>query len=177
MPTLIPRRTVPELNVSLVDGDEWRLKDRAPAHFTMVVFYRGLHCPICAQYLRQLDGMMEAFAARGVEPIAISTDTAERAAESKKKWGLATLPIGCELSLESARAWGLFISAGRGRTSAGIEEPDYFNEPGLFLIRPDATLYASMVSSMPFARPHFDDVLKALEFIIEKDYPARGEIA
>ncbi len=28
---------------------------------------------------------------------------------------------------------------------------------------------------MPFARPHFSDVLKSLEFIIEKSYPARGE--
>jgi hypothetical protein len=29
---------------------------------------------------------------------------------------------------------------------------------------------------MPFARPHFDDILTALDFVIAKDYPARGEV-
>jgi hypothetical protein len=29
---------------------------------------------------------------------------------------------------------------------------------------------------MPFARPHFGDVLTALDFVIAKDYPARGEV-
>jgi hypothetical protein len=28
---------------------------------------------------------------------------------------------------------------------------------------------------MPFARTNFGELLKALDFIIEKDYPARGE--
>ena len=45
-------------------------------------------------------------------------------------------------------------------------------KPGLVLVRPDGTLYAALVGSMPFARPHFSEVLKALDFIVEKDYPA-----
>ena len=28
----------------------------------------------------------------------------------------------------------------------------------------------------PFARPRFGDILKALDFVIAKDYPARGEV-
>jgi hypothetical protein len=60
-------------------------------------------------------------------------------------------------------------------TSAGIEETRQFNEPGLFLVRPDGTLYWAAVQSVPFARPHFDEVLKAVDFIKSKDYPARGE--
>ena len=28
---------------------------------------------------------------------------------------------------------------------------------------------------MPFARPHFDELLGAMDFAIAKDYPARGE--
>ena len=47
--------------------------------------------------------------------------------------------------------------------------------PGLFLVRPDQTLYASNIVTMPFTRPHFKDVLGALDVIIERDYPARGE--
>ncbi|MEZ5581225.1 MAG: hypothetical protein R3F40_18540 [Candidatus Competibacteraceae bacterium] len=31
------------------------------------------------------------------------------------------------------------------------------------------------MNTMPFARPHFKDVLMALDFIVKNDYPARGE--
>jgi hypothetical protein len=62
-----------------------------------------------------------------------------------------------------------------GVTSVGIEEPKQFNEPGLFLIRPDGTLYMAAVQSMPFARPQFEEVLKALDFIKARDYPPRGD--
>ena len=66
--------------------------------------------------------------------------------------------------------------AGSGKTSVGIEEPALFSEPGLFLVRPDGTLYWSAVQTMPFSRPHFADVLTALDFVIDKNYPARGEV-
>ncbi len=42
-------------------------------------------------------------------------------------------------------------------------------------MRPNGELYAALIGSMPFARPHFSEILKALRFIIEKDYPGRGE--
>ena len=61
-------------------------------------------------------------------------------------------------------------------TSAGVEEPALFSEPGLFLVRPDGILYFASVQTMPFARPHFSDILAALDFVIAKDYPARGEV-
>ncbi|MFN7087813.1 MAG: AhpC/TSA family protein, partial [Burkholderiales bacterium] len=64
---------------------------------------------------------------------------------------------------------------GRGKTSMGIEEPALFSEPGVFLVRPDRTLYWAAVQTMPFARPHFRDMLAAIDFVIKNDYPARGE--
>jgi hypothetical protein len=84
-------------------------------------------------------------------------------------------PFGYGLSLKSAREWGLYISASRGKTSIGIEEPALFSEPGVFLVRPDGTLYYGSVQTMPFARPSFPDLLGAIDFAIDKDYPARGE--
>ena len=42
-------------------------------------------------------------------------------------------------------------------------------------MRPDRTLYYGAVQTMPFARPHFDELLVAVDYAIEKDYPARGE--
>lgn len=80
------------------------------------------------------------------------------------------------LSLDMGRTWGLYISSSRGKTSVGVEEPALFTEPGVFLVRKDGTLYFASVQTMPFARPHFDDIMQALDFVIENDYPARGEV-
>ena len=141
----------------------------------MVVFYRGLHCPVCRTYIGELDKLQDDFGKRGVNVIALSSDTRERAEETRSKWGLKSVDLGYGLTIESARRWGLFVSTSRGVTSSGVEEPAEFNEPGLFLVRPDGTLYWSNVASMPFARPHFNEILQAIDFVIAKDYPARGE--
>lgn len=175
MSTTKPRTETPDLEFETVDGDTWRLADQEPENFTMIVAYRGLHCPICRNYLRELDRMSEDFEKRGVQTVVVSTDDRERAEETKRDWALENLTVGYSLALDKAREWGLFISTSRGKTSAGIEEPPLFNEPGLFLVRPDKTLYASNIVTMPFTRPRFKDVLAALDTIIEKDYPARGE--
>ncbi|MDP6572484.1 MAG: peroxiredoxin-like family protein [Rhodospirillales bacterium] len=175
MTSLVPRQPVPELEVPTVDGGAWKLSESAPENFTMVAFYRGLHCPICAGYLGDLDRKRDDFRGLGVEAVMISSDDRERASETKEKWGIENLVIGYDLSIDKAREWGLFISTGRGKTSVGVEETAMFSEPGLFLVRPDGTLYASSVNTMPFARPNFGELLKAVDFIVAKDYPARGE--
>jgi peroxiredoxin len=172
---LKPRAPVPALNVSLVGGGSWDGSQVKSEKFTMVVFYRGLHCPICRAYLTELNRLASEFAQRGVEVVAISSDSAERAEQAKRDWTLPNLKIGYGLSEASARAWGLYISTSRGTTSIGIDEPARFSEPGLFLVKPDGTLYHGAVQTMPFARPHFDEMLKAIDFAVAKDYPARGE--
>ena len=50
-----------------------------------------------------------------------------------------------------------------------------FPEPGVFLVRPDGTLYYAAVQTMPFARPHFDERIGALDFAIANNHPARGK--
>jgi hypothetical protein len=86
-----------------------------------------------------------------------------------------SLRFGYDLSLATAREWGLYTSKGRGQTSIGIEEPAVFSEPAVYLVRPDGSLYYGAVQTMPFARPHFDELLSAIDFAVAKDYPARGE--
>lgn len=172
---LKPREPVPPLEVTTVDGKPWRLADQRPESFTLAVFYRGLHCPVCSRYVKGLADSLDDFRERGVEVIAISTDDGERAARARQEWQLGDLAIGYGLSIEQARVWGLYISNSRGKTSAGIEEPRQFSEPGLFLVRPDGSLYLAAVQSVPFARPHVDEVLKAVDFIKERDYPPRGD--
>ncbi|UUZ71900.1 AhpC/TSA family protein [Polaromonas sp. P1(28)-8] len=140
-----------------------------------MVFYRGLHCPICAKYLLELERLAPEFATRGVQVIAVSSDDEERGKQMADKVKASAVKFAYGLSLKSAREWGLYISASRGKTSLGIEEPALFSEPGVFLVRPDGTLYYGAVQTMPFARPQFQDLLGAVDFAIAKDYPARGE--
>jgi peroxiredoxin len=173
---LFPRQLVPPLNVDLAGGGSFDLGNERPAHFTLLVFYRGLHCPICKTQLKELESKLDEFDKRGVAVLAVSSDTRERATQTKEAWGLTRLRVGYGLDLTAARRWGLFISTGRGMTSAGVEEPARFSEPALYLLRPDGTLYFGSVQTMPFARPHFSDILAAIDYVLKNKYPARGEV-
>lgn len=172
---LIPRQKVPELSVETLSSGPFDLATDGSDFATLVVFYRGLHCPICATYLKELGRLTSDFAEKGVKTIAISSDPQDRAQQMADKVGHPELRFGYGLSLEKAKEWGLFISTSRGKTSIGIVEPDLFSEPGVFLVRPDGTLYFSAVQTMPFVRPHFKEMVGALEFVQANDYPARGE--
>ncbi len=174
---LVPRQPVPTLQVPTLDHGSYSLQSDAAQNFSLVVFYRGLHCPICHKYLLELGRLQAEFEKRGVKIVALSSDGRERAQAMADKLKTPDLRIGYDLGLATAREWGLYISTSRGTTSIGIEEPALFSEPGVFIVRPDATLYYSAVQTMPFARPHFDELLAALDFALAKDYPARGEYA
>ena len=172
---LMPRQAVPVLDVPTLSGQPFTIFPGQVRNFTLLVFYRGYHCPLCRTYLSELNRLADEFAQRGVDIRVLSSDTEERARLAVSEWGLDRLDLGYGLSIESARDWGLYVSTSRGMTSAGVEEPATFSEPGVFLIRPDLTLYWGSVQTMPFARPHFKEMLGAIDFVLDKNYPARGE--
>jgi peroxiredoxin len=172
---LLPRHPVPALNVALAAGGRFVLGASPGEKFDLVVFYRGLHCPICAKYLMELERLVPEFASRGVQVVAVSGDTEERCRQMAEKVGAKALAFAYGLTLKSARQWGLYISTSRGKTSIGIEEPALFSEPAVYLVRPDGTLYYGAVQTMPFARPPFQDLLGGIDFALKNDYPARGE--
>ncbi len=174
---LMPRQPVPALNVPTLAHGDFKLAEDAATNFTLVVFYRGLHCPICLKYLLELGRLQPEFEKRGVKIVALSSDGRERAQAMADKLNARDLRMGYDLALGNAREWGLYVSTSRGVTSIGIEEPALFSEPGVFIVRPDGTLYYGAVQTMPFARPHFDELLAALDFALAKNYPARGEYA
>jgi peroxiredoxin len=66
--TLFPRLPVPPLDVELADGGTFDVAAEKPASFTLVVFYRGLHCPICKTQLRELESKLDEFAFRPAVP-------------------------------------------------------------------------------------------------------------
>jgi alkyl hydroperoxide reductase subunit AhpC len=172
---LIPRQIAPNLAVGTLENGCFDLTAESPSRMTLICFYRGFHCPICSNYLKELDRLTPAFTDRGVTTIAISSDTEDRARRMSQKIGSVHLRIGFGLELSNAREWGLYISASRGESSTGIEEPALFSEPGVFLVKPDQSIYYVAVQSMAFGRPNFQEIIQAVDFVINNDYPARGE--
>ena len=154
-----------------MDGNTWDLADQQVENFTLVVFYRGLHCPICEKYLKQLQELQPEFEERGSKVVAVSMDTEKRARLSRQKWELPELSLGFELPEATARAWSLYLSAG---VKEG--EPELFSEPGLFLIDKHHVIYYSSINSNPWGRPHLPSFVKAIDFIVSANYPARGEV-
>jgi len=172
---LMPRQKTPNLSLPLLGGGQFDLASDGSERGTIVCFYRGLHCPLCATYLKELERLTPEFASRGIKTVAVSSDDEDRTNQMAEKVGGDSLRYAYKLPLSEARDWGLYISTSRGKTSIGIEEPELFSEPGLFLINPDQTLYYMSVQTMPFVRPHFSELLGAVDFAIDKGYPARGE--
>ena len=166
---LMPDSEAPELSLPLVGGGRWVLSEQNPKHFTMVIFYRGLHCPVCKNYLGTLNSMMEKISDLGFLVVVASMDSKERAEQSKSEWGLDKINLAYELDIETAKKWGLYIS-----TSIKEAENDIFCEPGLMWIRPDGRLYLIDIGNMPWARPDLETLMPKAKFAIENDYPARG---
>ena len=171
--TLTPTQPAPVLSLPLTEGgrtEDLALGSGADGRFSLVVFFRGLHCPVCRKQLSELDRRLADVRAAGVgRVVAVSMETPERSAQLVQQWHLRDLPVAYGLSEASAREWGLFVS-----TAIKDGEAPMFNEPGMFVLDADGAVFWSSVSSMPFARPALDDVLAGLQVAQKSDYPARG---
>ena len=164
-----PGSPAPALELPVVGGETFRLGERAPKLFTMLVFNRGLHCPVCRAQLSELDRRFDELAERGIDVVSISGETQERATRMRHEWTLDRVPLAYGLSEAQMREWGLFVS--RAITD---DEPPVFNEPALFLIDPGGIVYYESILSMPVGRPRLDDLLAGIEWWTTHDYPARG---
>lgn len=170
--TPMPGDKAPRLTFDVLDGSPVDLSADHPENFSIVFFYRGVHCPICRKQLEELVARRSDFEAIGAKFHVVSMDSVERAERQKKEWTIEGLPIGYGMSEETAREWGLFISA-----KEQDAEPDRFSEPGIAVLYPDGRIYALYFQTVPFARPRLDDLLGSLKFVLERDYPIRGKLA
>jgi peroxiredoxin len=148
-----------EITLGATGGDRWQL----------VVVYRGLHCPLCKKFLRELNEMREDLYGMGVDVLVVSVDPEVKAVTMKEELGL-DLAVAYDLSIQDARVLGLYISNPRSPT----ETLKPFTEPGTFLIRPDGLLQVADVSNAPFARPDLNLLKRGISIIQERDYPIRG---
>ncbi|HEY1157647.1 MAG TPA: redoxin domain-containing protein [Arthrobacter sp.] len=171
--TLIPTQTAPDLDLPLVGGgttNDLKLGTGDGGRFSLVVFFRGLHCPICRKQLGEIDKRLEDLKSAGIgQVVAVSMETLERSTQIVDKWHVGHLPVAYGLGEEAARTWGLNLSH-----AIKDGEPDLFNEPGIFILDEDGALFWSSTATMPFGRPSLDDVMAGVRYAQEHDYPARG---
>lgn len=169
---LTPGQPVPDIELPLTIDARFHLSKQEPDNYTMLVFYRGKHCPVCKRYLEEIGGRLENFTSRGINVFAISMDSEDRAMVVDSDWETHDLPLVHSLTEDQARQWGLYISSKRD----GSEEPEVFSEPALFLVKPDMSLHFSVVQSAPFTRPPLDELLQGIDYTLKNDYPTRGTL-
>jgi len=150
-----------KINLSKIPSDfDWR----------MVVVYRGKHCPICTEYLVQLNELLEDFNAVGID-VALSADSEDRVKMQIPELSLK-FQVGYDLSIEQMRALGLYITT--PRSEAESNRP--FAEPGLFVINEKNLVQIIDISNIAFGRPELKTMLRGLVHIRkpENNYPIRG---
>jgi peroxiredoxin len=163
---------MPAIDARLVGGGDWELLAEKPKKLSLLAFYRGAFCPICRNWLMDLDRLVPEFEKRGVSVIALSCDAKAAAEKSVADWGLQKLRVGYKLEVEQARKAGLYISQGRGvNPGSGLKEPRLFAEPALLLVRPDGELYAAWIQSVPYARVHIAEILTAVDNFLARNLP------
>ena len=143
------------------EGNDWRL----------VVVYRGKHCPLCTRYLNVLNDLVSDFNQLGVDVVAVSADTLEKADSHLSELKL-NFEVAYDLSVEQMKALGLYISEPR----SAAETDSLFAEPGLFIINSEGKAQIISTSNSPAVRPELAVIAQGLAFVRnpENNYPIRG---
>lgn len=155
-------------DISSVNSDEPITIGGTKNRWTMLVVYRGRHCPRCKRYLNKLNDMLSSWT-DVMDVFVISADTKEKALADREEFGW-NFELGYGLTVDRMRELGLYIS----EPLSEAETTDLFSEPGTFAIRPDGSLMLVDISNGPAARPDLDELLDGMKFNINNDRPVRG---
>lgn len=162
----------PEIEVELLSGETVNLaKSVNGADWKLVVVYRGVHCPICTNYLNELDLYISELKSNGIDVIAVSGDRREQL-EKHLHHLQVSYPVAHGLTEDQMQKLGLYISSPRSS-----KETDHnFPEPGLFVINQNDVLQVADISNSPFTRPDLARLVTGLKWIKNpsNNYPIRG---
>lgn len=156
------------LNLESVSGGD-PIKVGAPKdRWTMLIVYRGKHCPRCKRYLNKLNDALESWTA-AMDVVVVSADTKEKALTDKEEFGW-NFDLCFGLTEAQMRSLGLYVS----EPLSEAETTGLFAEPGTFAIRPDGSLMLVDISNGPASRPDLEELLDGMKFNIDNDRPVRG---
>ena len=162
--------TLPAFTLPLVSGGEVTLGiPEREGNWHLVFIYRGMHCPVCHEYLKRLESLKDRFLATKAEFVAVSGDPEEKAKAMVEEEEL-TYPVAYGLSIEQMKELGLYIS--HPRSPQETDRP--FAEPGLFAVNSDGKLQLIDISNTPFNRSDLGELVETVEWVLENDYPIRG---
>ena len=69
---IVPGELTPSLSLNTIVDNQWSLEDNLNKTKTMIVFYRGLHCPICSDFLKTIDNQLSDYKKSPNEPFSLA---------------------------------------------------------------------------------------------------------
>lgn len=163
-----PGAPIGVLNFPTVDGGEPMTIGAPTDRWTMLIVYRGKHCPRCKKYLNKLNDALASWT-DVMDVVVVSADTREKALADKEEFGW-NFDLCYGLTEGQMRSLGLYVS----EPLSDAETTGLFAEPGTFAIRPDGSLMLVDISNGPASRPDLEELLDGMKFNIDNDRPVRG---
>ena len=102
---------IPDIYFSLINGNSIRLSEET-SNWTLLIVYRGLHCPICRGYAAKFENKLPKLQDINTRLIIISADPGDKAAKFAEKLNLKS-KIGYGLTIDQMRKLGLYLSEPR----------------------------------------------------------------
>ncbi|MGY3439584.1 MULTISPECIES: redoxin domain-containing protein [unclassified Marinovum] len=161
---------LPALSLARVGGGDITVGGETE-NWTLLVVYRGKHCPRCKKYLNGLNEMRGKWAEAGFDVAVVSADPEDKAQADLAEFGWG-FDLGYGLSREQMDALGLYVT--QPLSDAETDQP--FAEPGVYVIRPDGSLLLIAISNGPSARPDLAELLDGMVFTKKTDRPPRGTL-
>ncbi|WP_417249952.1 redoxin domain-containing protein [Celeribacter sp.] len=137
--------------------------------WSLIVVYRGKHCPRCKKYLNVLNEMRDQWDAAGFDVAVVSADSAAKAQEDVDAFGWG-FDLGYGLTEAQMAQLGVYVTA----PLSPSEADGNFAEPGVFVLRPDGSLIVVAISNGPAARPDLAELFDGMVFNKTNDRPTRG---
>ncbi|MEP2897043.1 redoxin domain-containing protein [Roseibium sp.] len=140
-------------------------------NWTLLVVYRGKHCPRCKKYLNILNDMRGDWAEAGFDVVVVSADSREKAQADVDEFGWG-FDLAYGLTEDQMATLGVYVT----EPLSPDEADGNFAEPGTFVMRADGSQIIVAISNGPAVRPELAELLDGMIFNKTKDRPHRGTV-
>ena len=160
---------MPQITVSLIDGNKFTTGTNTG--WQIVYIYRGKHCPLCRQFLTELNESLDQLTEMGVDFVAVSADSSEQALEqsSTEKW---KFKVGYGLAPEDMQTLGVYVT----EPLSNEDVHHVFAEPAFYIINPERNMHVISLTTAPIIRADVKSLIIGLKFTIKNDIGPRGTV-